>query len=238
MAAAAPATATWTRERLRREQEWVRNKRRILRNTGQAYESVSHDDEERRQIQAKDIGRSCGRALQGFDHRVVKEKRETVFRGFYNLGTDHLQNAYSVGYVKVLPTKRCHGRSDRCISKCTRLYYVRVEGQSVRVCQKELLSTHAVSYCRVNQALKVQEKNGGTSKRDLRGKHANRPNRISEESKYYTVRAHIDALPRCIPAINPNKEYLSPDLNISRISRLYVSKCEEEGHSPVKECAY
>ena len=37
---------------------------------------------------------------------------------------------------------------------------------------------------------------------------------------------------------NPNRKYLSADLNIKNMSELYLDKCKEDGKKPVKENVY
>lgn len=89
-----------------------------------------------------------------------------------------------------------------------------------------------VSYGHVDRALRGQKLNGGTPKTDQRGKHTNRPNRTLEDIQ--AVKTHIETLPRYINHYsskdNPDREYLFQSLGCMT----FVSKCREEGCSPVK----
>ena len=204
------------RKRLRIKPNWKRNKRRDLWNKGQEYESLAKDPE-KRHVAAKQMGRRCDCSLHCWD-RVNGENRQKLFSGFYSLGSYDLQNIYLVGCIKVLPIKCRYGASNR--HRYSRQYYVNVGGESVHVCQKAFLSIHAVSHGRVDWALRGQKLNGGMPKTDQRGKHTNRPNRIPGED-IQAVKTHIETFPRYISRYsrkdNPDREYLSPELNISRL---------------------
>ena len=116
--------------------------------------------------------------------------------------------------------------------------YVNDGGESVHGCQKAFLSIHDVSHghCR-SSAEGGQKLNGGIPKTNQWREHTNRPNRIHKED--IVVKTHIETFPRYISHYSrKDREYLSPELNISRLYGLYVSKCREEGRSPVKQWAY
>ena len=76
---------------------------------------------------------------------------------------------------------------------------------------------------------------------DQKGRHDNQPNRILDSTSKY-VKNHILSFPRQTSHYsrneNPNKRYLSPDLIISKMHRLYVQKCDELGWPLVIESTY
>ncbi|CAH2009500.1 unnamed protein product [Acanthoscelides obtectus] len=81
-----------------------------------------------------------------------------------------------------------------------------------------------------------------TPKRDGRGKHQNRPNKISAE-RVQSVHDHIKAIPKYVShysrKVNPNRVFLNHDLNISTLYKdYYVEWCKERGIAPVKEDRY
>lgn len=124
------------------------------------------------------------------------------------------------------PIKR-RGQNTEATSrrKCTFRYYLTIEGKHVEICLKTLCDTVNVTPRRI-QILQDKLKVGITSPSDGRGKHSNRPHAIKDSVKD-EVREHIKSLPKQPSHYSrqkSEKEYLSPDLNLSKIYRLFKEK--------------
>jgi len=80
-----------------------------------------------------------------------------------------------------------------------------------------------------------------TSRPILRGKHSNRPNRLSQE-KIDKVKEHIRSYPsersHYSRHKNPHRLYLSSLLTISKMYRQYEAWAEEKKIVPVSQTAY
>ena len=74
-----------------------------------------------------------------------------------------------------------------------------------------------------------------------RGKHDHRPNCTPQASVEF-VKRHILSFPGPTSHIqgssNPNKRYLSPELNITKMHKLYLQKCDELTWPSVTESTY
>ena len=83
------------------------------------------------------------------------------------------------------------------------------------------------------------QKEGGTPHSDQRGRHEP-PNKTSE-ARIRVVKEHIEMFPRYRShyshKANPHREYLSPDLTVTKIRSLYQDFCKNN-HAAVSECVY
>ena len=76
---------------------------------------------------------------------------------------------------------------------------------------------------------------------DQRGKHANRPNRVPDDSKNY-VREHINKFPRYVSHYRrnatPNRRYITAVSSLQELYRHYTSECGDSGKTPVSLSLY
>ena len=108
-----------------------------------------------------------------------------------------------------------------------------------KVCKTFFIHTLDISDQRIYTAVSKKVA-AGISSGEGRGKHSNRPNK-TQEDQLAKVRNHIKSFP-CIESHycrrDSNKSYLSPDLNVKKMYRLYVSKCFEDRSKPVSVSIY
>lgn len=93
---------------------------------------------------------------------------------------------------------------------------------------------HFVRYLEwVKQSQKefLKKKKKNPSPKDIRGKHTNRPSKISDEI-LFQIKTHIQSFPRLISHYNRHdnneKRFLSPELSISKMYNLYLEKHEHD----------
>lgn len=114
-----------------------------------------------------------------------------------------------------------------------------IDGESVVVCKKYFLQTFQISDGRMTRALK-KLKSGDPPGEDKRGKKV--PANKTPEEKIVIVREHISSFPcyqsHYTRAHNPNRKYLSEDLNIRLLYNLYKDHVRNQGKEPVKEHIY
>lgn len=107
------------------------------------------------------------------------------------------------------------------------------------VCKQYFLETFKISDGRVTRAL-MKVKIGEPPGDDKRGKKV--PGNKTPEDKMALVRAHISSFPayesHYTRRHNPNRKYLSEELNIRLMYNLYKEFAEEQGHHPVEEHIY
>ena len=111
---------------------------------------------------------------------------------------------------------------------------MRVDGKREIVCKKAFASLHGVSLSRVRRIAKASS-SSIVSPKDMRGKHTNRPHKISAEVKKQ-VRDHIKSFPAMKSHYSRNKNkrrrFLSPTLSVAEMHRLYLQKYEAGIQNP------
>ncbi|WAR18439.1 hypothetical protein MAR_000277 [Mya arenaria] len=108
----------------------------------------------------------------------------------------------------------------------------------VKVCKTFFLHTLSISERYISTAHRVSTT--GFCQDDKRGRHTNRPNRISP-AKVNMVRLHIESFPTMESHYcrkDTNKDYLGPELSVSKLYSLYLEKCREQSQSPVSLSIY
>ncbi|CAH1111616.1 unnamed protein product [Psylliodes chrysocephalus] len=120
---------------------------------------------------------------------ICSEERQRIIFYFNQLGDYNAQSKYLSGLISVVPVQRRRNRKDEADANFHTFSYsyrvrARVENklQDVSVCYKAFLSLHGISNRRV-QNLKKNLCALGDTKPDGRGKHKNRPHRISDVTK-------------------------------------------------------
>jgi len=98
----------------------------------------------------------------------------------------------------------------------------------------------AISNGRLSRALQAMQKEGGTPHSDQRGRHE--PSNKTSEASIRVVKEHIEMFPRYRShysrKANPHREYLSPDLSLTKLYSLYQDFCKENNHATVSEWVY
>ena len=182
----------------------------------------------------------CGCALRCYE-RLSKQQREKIFHGFWSTSSFDVQNGYLCGCVKVLDVKRHYtSKGTESRRNLTRVCYVRKGPVTVRVCKVAFLRIHSVSNGRLFRALQAQKKGNGAPHQDQRGRHP--PGNKTDEAKISVIKSHIDSIPRYKShysrADNPHREYLTPDLTLTKLYSLYKEYCAEKGEHPVSDWVY
>jgi len=120
-------------------------------------------------------------------------------------------------------------------------YYVTLECHRVRICKKAFAALHQITNSKIDHVLKQLAAGLSAPRPVQRGKHNNRPQRVNE-SKVKQVKQHIMLFPaessHYSRESNPNRMYLSPDLNINRLYGLYKIWCCENRYEPVSSRSY
>ena len=221
-----------SRKRLRHEESWGRNKRKRLRNAGKMYVSSKGVV-----VPPRLPGNDCKCSLHCFK-KISNTDRSRILDEFNSLQTFNVQNAYIHGLIKRSDPKRRYTSKGASSTRKNKFsYFVRLQGKEIRVCYKAFCSIHGISAKRV-RSVRVKD---CTPPLDQRGSHDNRPNLIPEPT-IDCVKKHILSFPRQMSHYsrnaNPNKRYLSPELNITRMHRLYLQKCDELVWPSVTESTY
>ena len=173
---------------------------------------------------------------------ISEAQRELICREYYSLPSFDMKKQFICTLVQEMPVKRSRSRSEnrKMHKKVSRAYSFLVNGSGIRVCRNFFCKTLSVSFKVINTALAGKGESGAFVGSDKRI-HRTPPNRIPDECIAH-VKSHINQFPRVLPHYcrqNTRKEYLSPDLNIKQMYRLYRDDyCTRLGIPPVKEHKY
>lgn len=113
-------------------------------------------------------------------------------------------------------------------------YFVNIDQKNICVCKKAFCSIFQVGKKKVEYIQQHNKKGLPAPPQDKRGQHNNRPHKLSPEVLKY-ITDHISSFPSELSHYsrnnNPFKRYLSPQLNISEMFRLYQEKCRQNNMS-------
>lgn len=140
-----------------------------------------------------------------------------IFTRFWHLASFDLQNIYLFGCIRLELKKRSYKKKQKnqeSRRKFTARYMINVNGEDVQVCKEEFMSLHGlhISRGRINNLVKMKSTGAVLPNQDGRGKHKNRPNRLTEE-QVKSVKTHIEMIPKYQSHYsrndNLNKTYLN-----------------------------
>ena len=229
-----------SRKRKRNEKDWKKNKNKVLHNTGREYVNSRNQTVEAKVF--KHVGKSCCKL--GCVDRLSEEERREIHSRFWQLGSHSAQTSFIAGCVEETYVKTKKFVSPNLPSKSGKFFqrkFVLSSGDKcVRICKSVFLKTLAISDGRLHRALLNKRKNGGVAQGDKRGKHG-KQNRISEDL-IADVKEHIASFPsntsHYTRSHSVTRKYLSPNLSINEMYRLYVERCKVNGKQAVKASMY
>ena len=218
------------RKRLRYEHLWARKKRKIEKDSGEAYETYRGKLKPAKEVNP--ISCACGRDCS---NKLNLSEQEGIFKKFYALKSHDTQNKYLFGLIERAEVKRrrAKGPSRRLLAYN---YHVCLSnGRRIQVCKKVFCEVHAIGRKRVENLAKSLT-SGALVASDSRGKHKERPHAIQTDTKEQ-IREHIRSFPRrqshYSRSDNKKRQYLPEGLSIAEMHRLYLQQ-----HEPVKEWLY
>jgi len=175
---------------------------------------------------------------------VPAEHLVTLRQHFSTLTYDE-QNLYLTGLMIRRETKKSVGHKRKSIPSVGKYgkkvgrppaeessfsveYQIRDEkGLNRKVCQKAFLLIHGFGKRRLEILRKKMPVGSTVPEPDCRGKHSNRPLKVSDEL-HQKVREHIMSFPAKQSHYsrhdNPGRLYLSPDLSIARMYQMFLVK--------------
>lgn len=185
-------------------------------------------------------GTSCSCPLRCCN-KISEAERKKLFDGFWSTGAFNTQNSYICGCIKILEPKRRYTKTPSTSRRSySRVYYLNKGALSVRVRKLVFLRTFGISNGGVDRALKAKIDRNGSPPVDGRGQHE--PANKTTDDDLARVKQHIEEFPKYQSHYsrqsNPNRQYLSPDLNVSKMFQMYVEKCKNAGFKCVSEWVY
>lgn len=162
---------------------------------------------------------------------VVDEDRISLISIFNNIGDKSKQDTFLGGLIHLKPVSRQRSRNGSRPNKtCSVQYEVRLGINVISVCKKAFCSIFGVGKTAVDRIVKKLQ-NNIPSPSDNRGKHHNRPNKLPADI-HFQINTHINSFPKrqshYIRLDNSNTRYLSPDLSVAKLYRLFLQKYEPD----------
>lgn len=152
----------------------------------------------------------------------------TVLKMFNLIKEKEKQDTFLCGLIKVDPIVRRRPKSGIVgeARSCACKYKIPIGINEIAVCKKSFCSLFGIGKAVVERLIR-NIKSNNRSPKDLRGKHNNRQNRISEDN-IFKIKAHIESFPKHESHYSRNDnsrvQYLSPKLSIAKIYKMFLEK--------------
>lgn len=225
-----PVTAT--RKRKRNAASWKSNICKKLKNSGKAYVSLRSN----KKRMEKSMGATCSCKKKCYE-KISTPLRKKIFDQYWESGDHEKQWGWilrhvSANCIKKMQLERKSNRTQ------TLTYKLPIDDEMTTdaiVCKKMFIQILGIAEKVVYTA--IEKKNSSLT--DLRGKHENRPHKISEDTEKSVVE-HINEFPAVdshYTRQRSKKVYLSEDLNISKMYRFYKTWFANKDYNTVCQMA-
>lgn len=208
---------------------WSRNLKKQLRQSGAGYVNSKNQEMPPRKILSSCKVSCCFKCNNNFNY----DDRSKIFKDFWKLNDDDKVKFY-FKFVRTQPIKRrrCSGALKKRISYT---YRFQVDSRIHRVCRLFFLNTLNIDKKRIYYAFENHQNiDTGVPKPNTRGRHVKK---VTSDYQLSTVREHIESFKKIESHYcrsNTTRSYIEADLNLSKMYRLYIEKCE----TPVKKGIY
>nr|CAI5860226.1 unnamed protein product [Callosobruchus analis] len=225
-----PESTSKPRRRKRQPEKWLRNVKKTLKAHGQEYVGAQGIIKRKAEL-GPPCKPGCKRKCQ-----ISGNKRLDVFEKYWSLGDynrqrDFINNNTDKIVTKTKTTPSTSRRQFSCV------FYLPLDNVRVRVCKTMFLNTLGIKKGVVDIALKKRS-SVNTSFSDRRGRHVKKV--LNTEVKN-GIKTHIESFP-VVPShycrSDSERKYLSPDLNITIMYRLYLEWCENNNLPVAKDSSY
>ena len=232
------------RKKIRDPQNWVKNKRKLARNSGQTYSYWCKRGQKTITNKEAKIGPDCGCKQECMKKLNTKNLNIilTLFDKFWKMADFNLQRAYLIKQSNRTPSQAevRLGKHNPARNGYRSTYFVTYESENYPVCRKAFAAIHGVDLSRVDYLGKVRDVTN-TAKLDQRGKHKNR-NTIANEITD-VIHKFIQSLPvrssHYTREVNQYRQYMDyrNKMSIPEIYRMYLdySRCNYPLVGTVKE---
>lgn len=204
------------KKKLRNINLWKKNVRKAKRSLGEEYTSVRGKKIPKKVFQY--ISKCCSKECAG---KIDVNDQKKKFTEFWNIGDKIQQDTFLLSCLeKALKLKENVGPNKQKRDNQWK-YYFTIESIKMPVCKKLLLSLLKISEKRLRIVQKY--KLSGEPIKDKRGKHANRPNKISQEV-YDMIKEHWAKFPSKKSHYGRASErrcFENPDLSVIKLYKAF-----------------
>lgn len=208
-------------------EEWTRCKAKKSLNYG-----LKHTTGSGREKPARQMKNSCSCPLKCFE-KFSSEERQKIFDKFWETGDKTMQWQFILENSRTLDKKTCTINPKKQRNIVRKYYFKKIssnkEIQEVQICQKMFMNTLDINKQWITTAFKKSIQGEGILTPDQRGRHKRPVNELKETIKSQ-IRSHIISFPAVESHYvrqSSSKKFLSPDLNIAKMYRLFCQKISE-----------
>ncbi|XP_050302852.1 uncharacterized protein LOC126740737 [Anthonomus grandis grandis] len=215
-----------TKKRVRKPDNWKRNKAAKLRQQGKEYISQKTG----KVMEAKTIKRDflCKEKCRiNCTEKFSIASREEILRKFYKLDTNS-KKILIFKSIKMQEVIRHRPRKNIKAKAYSFKYFITCDKENTLVCKDAICSLYRIGRKKVFKA-QNDLKSGQVMPSPHKQGHYKNPKKISDEV-INCIENHIKQFPseesHYSRTKNPHKKYLSPLLNINRLHQLYIEDCQ------------
>lgn len=167
------------------------------------------------------FGHKCG--------EITEEERKNILEDIYKSGNLQIQREFIVRYVTKQEKKKCTVKGESRRNFTINYKLPKLDSQ-VSVCKKLFINTLGISEKMIRTALE-KKKHTGMLESEKRGGRV-QVLREKDETLRAAILSHINRFPRMEShycRLSTSKEYLHPDLTISKMNRMFNNEFRTEG---------
>lgn len=163
-----------SKKRCRRQGLWNRNQVKTNKALGLIYTNTIG-----KVIDKRKPGRSCTCKNNCFS-KISEDDRAILFNIFNEIGEKEKENTYLCGLIKGKDILRLRPRTgDKKSKSVVSKFYLKFNSVEYNFCKRAFISVYGITMSRLNR-LVFCNKSNNPSPKDLRGRHLNRPDKISD----------------------------------------------------------
>lgn len=200
--------------------EWLKNKAKQLRNSGQAYTNYKT----KKQYEKREMRGPCSQKCRlKCSTKINNEQRACFFEKYWQLNNVTRQRDFISRSMQPLRptyryTKNEQGR------RFNNAFYFEIEGEQIRVCKTFFKNTLGINDRPIRTV--IAKKEAGFVTDDFRGKHKNH-HHVADEIKE-AVREHIKSIPRIESHYlrqQTTREYIEGGKTLTQLYSDYKDEC-------------
>lgn len=205
--------------------KWKFQETKFLRNSGQAYVSLSKS---KKTFPKKKLLPPCGEKCRfQCSNKINEDIRKDIFSGYWALADLQKQREFIIRHTEPIKPKYRYSCTQN-YRNMNSAFYFEVDGNRIRVCKTFFKATLSINDRPIRTALAKKTEKGFLTD-DKRGKHGNQP-KVNPEIKE-SVRIFINAIPRIEShylRAQTTREYIDSSKNLADLYRDYKEDRERQ----------
>lgn len=224
-----------SRKRLKDLSKWKQNRAKFLRNTGQAYVSMSSS---KKAFAGREVKPPCTEKCRlKCYQKIENQKRIEIFKAFWKLSDLSMQRSFIHSCLKEVSPRYKYTNAERP-RKNNKAFYLMVDNLQIRVCKVFFKNTLNITDRMIRTVVNKIDQNGFLGN-DLRGRHDSH-NRVDPQL-LQDIRDHINSIPRIeshYVRANTSKEFIDGGKTITDLFRDFQERQIEKKKPFGKYCTF